>query len=382
MAFSMQLPDMEAVKQEVENETKPKTEEQEALERQAQENALAILNADLDAANDRRAILADMDAFGLDTVRASAKKNQLLQIPVGKLSKSGDEGSLVSQSLMDLSRVIKDLDPSAVDFAKSGALGKLFNPLRNFFQRYEKADQVIAGILTALDKGQQTLRNDNVTLEIERQDMRELTLKLQKQVELGAMMDACIEKAVEEAREKNESLDKIRFVNEEILFPLRQRVMDMQQMIAVNQQGVLAIEVIRRNNQELIRGVERAKTVTVSALRIAVMVAGALYNQKIVLKKIQALNETTNTLIAGTSKMLREQGTEIQRQAVDTGVNPETLRQAYADVVAALDEIGKFKTEALPRMKTTVEQFRSLAEDGEKQIARIEKGRLALGEGS
>ena len=42
--------------------------------------------------------------------------------------------------------------------------------------------------------------------------------------------------------------------------------MDMQQMIVVNQQGIIAIEVIRRNNKELIRGVDRAKNVTIFSI--------------------------------------------------------------------------------------------------------------------
>ena len=63
------------------------------------------------------------------------------------------------------------------------------------------------------------------------------------------------------------------FVEEDILFALRQRTLDLQQQLAVNQQGVLAIEIIIRNNRELIRGVDRALDVTISALQVAVTVA-------------------------------------------------------------------------------------------------------------
>ena len=98
------------------------------------------------------------------------------------------------------------------------------------------------------------------------------------------LMDAEIESQVEAAKIRQESEDKIRFITEEVLFPLRQRVMDLQQMLVVNQQGIMAIEVVIRNNKELIRGVDRARNVTVTALKISVTVASALYNQKIVLK--------------------------------------------------------------------------------------------------
>ena len=46
---------------------------------------------------------------------------------------------------------------------------------------------------------------------------------------------------------------KISFVCEEILFSFRQRIMDMQQMIVVNQSGIVSLKVIKRNNKELIR---------------------------------------------------------------------------------------------------------------------------------
>jgi len=150
--------------------------------------------------------------------------------------------------------------------------------------------------------------------------------------------------------------------------------MDMQQMIIVNQQGVMATEVVIRNNKELMRGVGRAKNVTISALRISVMVAGALYNQKIVLKKILVLNETTNNIISSNSQMLKEQGVEIQKQSMDANISVETLKTAFADVMEALDSISTYKQEALPKMRDTINQFKELAAKSEEQIQQLEKG--------
>jgi uncharacterized protein YaaN involved in tellurite resistance len=269
---------------------------------------------------------------------------------------------------------LKDLDPSLIDFAKTGFLGKLFNPLRAYFLKYQKADSVIADIVISLDKGKTTLKNDNTTLEIEQQTLRELTKKLQKEIQLGALMDESIEAQIETAKLQNEDPDKIRFITEEVLFPLRQRVMDLQQMLVVNQQGIMAIEVVIRNNKELIRGVDRAQNVTISALKIAVTVASALYNQQIVLKKIELLNQTTTELIAGTSRMLKNQGAAIQKQSMEANISVDTLKQAFADVLSALDSISVYKQEALPKMRHTIDQFRTLADEGEKQIVRLEKG--------
>lgn len=374
MAFTMEVSNTEEIKKEVLEQVKPVPEEEQKIKAIAQNNALEIINLDFDSLDKKRTILQSIDEFGMDTLKKSSQKNALLQIPVGNLSKAGDEGGMVSKSLTDLHREIKDLDPSLIDFAKKGFLGKVFNPIRAYFERYQKADNVINDILVSLDKGKMTLKNDNTTLEIEEQSMRDLTKKLTKEIEMGTAMDGFIEEQIEIAKANNVDTDKINFITEEILFPLRQRVMDMQQMMVVNHQGIMAIEVIRRNNKELMRGVDRAKNVTVSALRIAVIVASALYNQKIVLKKIQALNETTNELISGTSKMLRDQGADIQRQAMESSVSVETLKTSFDDVLAALDAINAYKQEALPQMKQTIAQFKELAAKGEVQIQKLEKG--------
>jgi uncharacterized protein YaaN involved in tellurite resistance len=195
-----------------------------------------------------------------------------------------------------------------------------------------------------------------------------------KEIEMGHMMDEYIDSQLEKAKSQNEDPEKIKFISEEILFPLRQRVLDMQQMIVVNHQGIMASEVIRRNNKELIRGVDRAKNVTISALRIAVIVASALYNQKIVLKKIEALNETTNEIIGSTSKMLREQGAEIQKQSMEANISLDTLKTSFEDVLYALEAISTYKQQALPKMKETISQFKDLAEKGEQQIDKMERG--------
>ncbi|WP_310832995.1 toxic anion resistance protein [Paenibacillus pedocola] len=374
MSFTMEVPSAEKLRSAIAEEVKPEPEEITELKELAISNVSSILELNLESLEQRKAVLQSIDSFGMGTMRSSSEKNSLLQVSVGNLSKTGDEGGQVAKSLTELHLQLKDLDPSAVDFAKSGLLGKFFNPLRTYFAKYQKADAVISDIILSLDKGKTILKNDNTTLEIEQQTLRELTKKLQKEIQLGLLMDQEIETQIEAAKVRGESEDKIRFITEEVLFPLRQRVMDLQQMLVVNQQGIMAIEVVIRNNKELIRGVDRARNVTVSALKISVTVASALYNQRIVLKKIELLNQTTDNLISGTSRMLKEQGAAIHKQSLETSISAETLKQAFSDVLSALDSISTYKQEALPKMRETISQFRELADNGEKQILRLEKG--------
>ncbi|WP_340023213.1 toxic anion resistance protein [Paenibacillus sp. FSL K6-1096] len=374
MSFTMEIPSPEKLKSVIEEQVQPEPEEVTQLKEQAISNVNSILELDFESLEKRKAVLQSIDSFGMSTMRSSSDKNALLQVSVGNLSKTGDEGGQVAKGLTELHHQLKDLDPSAVDFAKSGILGRFFHPLRNYFAKYQKADAVISDIILSLDKGKAVLKNDNTTLEIEQQTLRELTKRLKKEIQLGMLMDQEIEKQIEAARQRSEDEDKVRFITEEVLFPLRQRVMDLQQMLVVNQQGIMAIEVVIRNNKELIRGVDRARNVTISALKISVTVASALYNQKIVLQKIELLNQTTDNLISGTSRMLKEQGAAIHKQSLETSISVDTLKQAFTDVLSALDSISTYKQEALPKMRETITQFRELADDGEKQIQRLEKG--------
>ncbi|MEK5479669.1 toxic anion resistance protein [Paenibacillus sp. FSL R5-0407] len=375
----MEVVSPEQLKNAIEEQVQPEPEEVSELQLLASNNVNAILELDIESLEKRKEILHSIDSFGMNTMKSSSEKNSLLQVSVGKLSKTGDDGGQVAKGLTELHLQLKDLDPSVVDFAKTGFLGKIFNPLRSYFAKFEKADAVISDIIVSLDKGKSTLKNDNTTLEFEQQALRELTKKLQKEIQLGMLMDTEIENQLETAKQRQESEDKIRFITEEVLFPLRQRVMDLQQMLVVNQQGIMAIEVVIRNNKELIRGVDRAKNVTVSALKISVTVASALYNQRIVLKKIELLNQTTDQLISSTSRMLKDQGAAIQKQSLETSISVDTLKQAFADVLSAFDSISTYKQEALPKMRDTIIQFREMADSGEQQIQRLEKGqRLGL----
>ena len=373
MGFSLDMPDEAAIKEQVKAELAPLPERKEAIAEVAGKNADAFLTVDLNSFDERKELTTAIETFGADLVKDSATKNELLKTKVGDLGNFGGASADVAKGLEDLTIEMKDLDPSAIDFMKTGPLGKIFIPVRRYFTKFEDSDKAIGDIIKSLDKGETSLRNDNTTLELEQASMRDLTKQLNEKVEMGTQLDEYLTNAIEKAKADGTDPDRVKFVEDEILLPLRQRLLDFEQMLAVNQQGIVAMEIIRRNNLELIRSVERAKTVTVSALRVAVTVASALYHQKIVLEKVNLLNETTNNMIAATSKMLKDQGAEIQKQAIESNISIDTMKQAFADTFAALEDISNYKQEALPRVRQTIDEFKALTEEGEKALQRIEK---------
>lgn len=372
--------DIDEIKNDVETSLK---EEEKKLEdtnfkTQADSNAVAIFDTDFDNPQERESILKPLENFGMSDMSKSASRNEMLATKVVDLSKGGKDAENIGEQLAELNRQMKELDPSKVDFAKKGVLGNLLNPVRKYFEKYEKAEGAIANIMESLDNSSKVLQNDNTTLLNEETYLREVTNKLLADIELGKQMDESIEAQIQEAEINGVSPDKIAFVKEEILFPLRQRIMDMQQMIVVNQQGIVSLNVIRRNNKELIRGVNRAKNVTLSALRTGVIVATALYDQKMVMDKINILNQTTENIITTTSHMLKEQGSEIQKHSTETMISPDVLKASFIEALQAIQDVSTYKQEALPKMKETIDLFSEMAVDGQKVVEKIETNNNSL----
>ncbi|MBQ6512399.1 toxic anion resistance protein [Methanobrevibacter sp.] len=366
--------DVDEIKKDVETTLKEEEEklENSNLKDKASENAVAIFEADLNNPTEREGILRPLESFGLDDMSKSASRNELLATRFADINKGGKEAENIGDKLSELDRQMKDLDPSKVDFTKKGFLGDLMNPVRKYFAKYEKAETAISNIIESLDHSGKVLQNDNVTLLNEENYLREVTNKLLADIELGKSMDESIEMQIQQAEIDGVEPEKIAFVREEILFPLRQRIMDMQQMIVVNQQGIVSLNVIRRNNKELIRGVNRAKNVTVSALRTGVMVASALYDQKIVMDKINILNSTTESIIESTSHMLKEQGSEIQKHSAEAMISPDVLKASFAEALSAIEDVSTYKEQALPKMKETILMFSDMADEGQKVVEKIE----------
>jgi len=176
--------------------------------------------------------------------------------------------------------------------------------------------------------------------------------RLKQYLYLARRLDTALDARIQEVLEQDP--ERAKTLREDCLFYVRQKTQDLATQLAVSAQGYLALELVRKNNLELVKGVDRATTTTVSALRTAVMTAQGLVNQKLVLDQIGALNETTADMIEGTSAMLRQQSAGVHEQAASATVSIEKLQAAFANVYAALDTIDAYKLEALDSMRKTV----------------------------
>jgi uncharacterized protein YaaN involved in tellurite resistance len=305
-----------------------------------------------------------------EIAEAAGQSNRFLDRPVRAM----DADTGVGADLAQLRRTIEDLDPGSKGdlFTRKKLFGILpfGNKMRDYFDSYKSAQSHISSILRSLASGKDELIKDNAAIDVERQNLWGAMGRLEQMIHMSKTLDGRLESKALELDSGDP--EKAKAIRESALFYVRQRSQDLLTQMAVSVQGYLALDLVKKNNVELVKGVDRASTTTVAALRTAVTVAQALTNQKLVLEQITALNTTTANMIDSTGEMLRNQTGEIHKQAAASTIPVETLQRAFQNIYDTMDAIDKFKIEALDSMKQTVGTLTTEVEKSRGYIARAE----------
>lgn len=305
-----------------------------------------------------------------EVVALSSASNHFLDKPTRAM---GDEGG-VGRALLDLRNVVEGLDPGRDgDLLKPRKLLGFIpfgNKIQAYFDRYTSAQTHIQAIITSLIKGKDDLLQDNIAIETERGKIWELMGKLEQMIIISKALDT----RLEDNAAGLDSFDpaKAKAIRESALFYVRQRQTDLLTQMAVSVQSYLALDLIKKNNVELIKGVDRATTTTIAALRTAVTVAQALNNQRLVLNQISAFNTTTANMIDSTGELLRTNTAAINEQASSATIQVEVLQRAFANIYATMDEVDSFKLKALGNMKTTIDTLSAKTDKVQGYIARAQ----------
>jgi len=341
---------------------------------------LASLSPDSEAYKEK---LRALEALATGEITRSANvANRMLERPTRAMA-ALDEGSPVAKTLLDLRGTVERLDPARQGdlFSPRKLLGVLpfGNKLRDYFRGYESSQTHLNAIIEALRRGKDELLRDNGAIEAEKATMWTLMGELEKHGYLARALGDAVEREV--AQIEVSDPERAKTLREDVLFTARQKEQDIATQLAVNVQGYMALDLIKRNNAELVKGVDRATTTTVAALRTAVITAQAVANQKLVLDQITALQSTTSDLIVSTSKLLRSNATRIQEGAASATVDVEKLKEAFANVRATIDGMADYRSKALVSMERTVDALNAEVGKAKQYLAtRRDLGVLESGE--
>jgi uncharacterized protein YaaN involved in tellurite resistance len=298
-------------------------------------------------------------SMGEQDIRASANvSSRMLDRPAAALGKKegGDAQTRVANTLVDLRTTVTELDPKRADLTGAKKVLKWLpggDKIDRYFMKYQSAQSHLDAIIKSLGSGQDELRKDNAAIETEKANMWTTMGKLAEYNELASALDAALENKIAELEAAGRT-EEANTMRSDALFPVRQRRQDFMTQMAVNVQGYMALDLVRRNNLELIKGVDRAQTTTIAALRTAVIVSQALSRQKLVLDQVTALNTVTSNLIESTSEQLRIQGGQIHEQAAAATIDVAKLQTAFDNVFATMDALDTFRAQAVDSMQQTV----------------------------
>jgi uncharacterized protein YaaN involved in tellurite resistance len=323
-----------------------------------------------------------LTSMGDKDMRATAQvSNRMLDRPAAAVRNSkggagGDAQTRVAGTLTELRATVTELDPGRADLSGKKKLLKFIpgsDRIQRYFAKYESAQSQLNAIIRALDSGQDELRKDNAAIETEKANMWTAMGKLSEYNQLSTALDAAVSQKVAELEAAGRTEDATA-LRSDGLFAIRQRHQDILTQMAVAVQGYMALDLIRKNNIELIKGVDRAQTTTIAALRTAVIVSQALSRQKLVLDQISALNATTSNLIESTSNQLRIQGAEINQQAASSTVDVQKLQVAFDNVFQTMDAIDSFRAQAVDSMAQTVTALEGQIERAKPYLERTRRG--------
>src|SRR5687768_13498635 len=305
-----------------------------------------------------------------EIAEAAGASNRFLDRPV----KAIDSDTGIGTDLTELRRTVEALDPRENSRSLTGR--KLFGlipfggRIKSYFRQYQSAQTHISAILARLAGGKDELLMDNAAIDTERAGLWKTMHKLEQMIHISRSLDKQLEDKANELDATEPA--KAKAIRETALFYTRQRTTDLLTQMAVTVQGYLALDLVKKNNVELVKGVDRASTTTVSALRTAVTVAQAMTNQKLVLEQVNALNTTTASMIDTTGELLRTQTGAIHEQAASSTIPLETLQRAFQNIYDTMDQIDQFKLAALANMKQTVDTLGGEVEKSKGYIARAE----------
>lgn len=316
------------------------------------------------------AVLDDVLAVGEADMRAAAGVAGTMLDRSARALRDDSPQVQVTTSLSGLRRTVAELDPVKLPITGRKLL-KVFpaaNAAKKALDRYRAAGEPVNALVVDLRNRQDVLRRDNAVIKGERERLWRAMGKLAEAAAFAEAVDAAIDRQAGIFDLTDPA--RARALRADVLHPIRQRHQDLLTQLAVSAQGYLALDLVRRNNDELIRGVERAVTTTVAALRIALLVSGALASQRDVLDEVAALQATTDGLIRANTELLDLQGAEIRRASSDPAVAVETIRASFDRIYAAIDAVDGYRADAVRTMAVTVESLSGELRRAEEHLRR------------
>lgn len=317
-------------------------------------------------------ITADIDSMGMAEAKEIAlSSNNLMNRQLKELDNSSvKENKKVVKSLMDMENKIVELNPAKAGINWDDPLrgGRIFgiklpfigDKLQKYIQKTRDASQYIEMVNKELDEGSRIIRESIGEIDLEKQKNLEITMRSNEYLYLNS----AIVKKVESRMIENKLNDKEKeLVTEVILYPLEQKKSDLNTQIHVAITSYYGLDVIQKNNKELLRGVQRCQMVALPALNTSITMASALADQKNVHDTVGAINQTAEEMLNSVSTMVSSQSQQIQKSAQSETIKRKSIMDNYKKIEDALKKTSEYRLQAHAALKKDNEKMEELTKN-------------------
>lgn len=313
-----------------------------------------------------------VDSIGL------ADKDRLKALSAGLMKRSLASGltnnSPQDKLAMDLSSLrvmVEELDPNAKPEGFMGALRNAFGGSRNmkaYFRKFESSGAQLQAIVEALDSGKDALVKDNINIKEERAKMWDTIQSLEATDKELTEMTEEINKSI--ASMETSDPETAELYRTEVLVPIQRKHQDILTEIGVAKLGYQSLDMIRKDNVSLMQTVDRTTSTTMSALQIAITQSQALDSQRRVIEQTKGVQDMASGLIARSAADLRSQSATINQSMNDPVVATESIKSAFADLYATMDEAAATKAKASEQMAKTIQTLKEEAAKAEQYMSK------------
>lgn len=299
--------------------------------------------------------LALIHAMGNKEIRDSASISRKLLRRPGFSVKEGklDQLSSVSQVLNIFRDTVEYLDPqnqtNLLGVRKLWGVFPIGSNLESYFQKFKGSQDRLNAVIQQLLLCQDEIRKDMAAIDLLQSNLSESIKELKIYVYFAKGLDGSIQARWDEITGGNG--ETARKLAEEHVYYLRQKLEDLLSQLAVTTQGYMALILVRKNNLDLIQAIERAVSTTISALRVAILVAKELTQQKLMLDRVAGLNQIAGETISSISKSVKDDVSELRRGVKGSSREMEKLTGAFEEIYESIKTIEALETDTVDQLR-------------------------------
>lgn len=291
----------------------------------------------------------------------------------------GQEKNPAYLALMEMRQLLDKLAPgeSATLLQPHHALG--FIPwgtkLQAYFRKFQSARTQIKVVMEAVYKARDATLKRIEVYDGEKASLWTDMVALAEKIRYAEAFNAKLKQRVDDVRLSDPR--RARLIETEVMFYVGQNLEDMQVQQAINVNGYLSFDILRKSGRDLANGCSRVATNGMSALAVAQKVARGCGEDVQVMDLLVGLKGSIGRVIDETGDML---GNHVDR-TIEFAATPllgvEQIKTMFDKTFAALDKLDEYRLKAVATFAANNELIRSELERSQQHLDRVRSQEVA-----